>query len=76
MTCFSPNINSDESLGFLVNQHVLFRNQMSTYFLKLGLMKKRGEGKSRFLHELIRKQDVRTCCGNLKRNTCTDVQTQ
>ena len=76
MTCFSPSINSNEYLGFLVNQHVFFRNQMSKYFLKLALMNRRGEGKSLLLHELIRKQDVRTCCGNLKRNTYTDVQTR
>lgn len=37
-------------------------------------MNKRGEHKIPFLHEVIRKQDVRTCCRNLKRNTCTDVQ--
>lgn len=47
---------------------------MSKYFLKLALMNKKGEHKIPFLHEVIRKQDVRTCCRNLKSNTCTDVQ--
>lgn len=50
---------------------------MSKYFLKLALMNKRGEGKFLFffLHEVIRKQDMRTCYMNLKRSTCTDVKT-
>lgn len=52
---------------------------MSNYFLELALMNKRGEGKIPFflffLHEVIRKQDMKTCYMNLKRNTCTDVKT-
>jgi hypothetical protein len=38
-------------------------------------MNKRGEDKIPFLHEVIRKQDVQTCCINLKMSTYTDLKT-